>query len=410
MPADPISDMSSTHVNPIRLTSRVERIQPSPTMAVMNRATELSARGIDVVDFGPGEPDFRTPDAIGEAAAGAIADGFTRYTNTAGTRDLRCAIADRYRERWGTAYGAENVIAASGGKQALFNAILALIEDGDEVIIPVPYWVSFPDQVLFAGGVPVFAPLDSREGLRPRVVDIEPLITDRTRIVIINSPCNPSGAVIAPEELEGIVRLCGERGIVLIYDETYEFFVYGSNQHVSAAKWYEQYPESVVIVNSLSKTFAMTGWRLGWALAHPALISAMTKIQSHSTSNPTSISQVAALRALDGCDDDVRRMYEAYVERRAWLVPALNAISGIECLEPDGAFYVFPRVSGLFREGGFSGSFELCSWLLDEARVAAVPGDAFGSDEFVRISYATSMERLEEGVRRIRNAVERLNP
>lgn len=389
----------------MRLTDRVSRIQPSPTMAVMNRAAELSAAGVDVVDFGPGEPDFGTPEPVCEAGIEAIRQGHTRYTNTAGVRELRTAIAERYRQQWGGAFGPENVIAASGGKQALFNAILSLVQEGDEVIIPVPYWVSFPDQVLFAGGKPVFAPLDPGTGLRPTAEAIRPFITSSTRALILNSPSNPSGAVIDRAELEAILEMCAASNVVVIFDETYEFFVYGGQSHVSAAKWYGSYPEHIVVVNSLSKTFAMTGWRLGWAIAHPALISAMSKIQSHSTSNPTSISQTAGLRALAGCDDEVREMHAAYVERRKWLVPALNSIDGIECLEPDGAFYAFPDVSKLFPRGSFNGSLEFCSWLLDEARVAVVPGAAFGADEFIRISYATSMERIREGVERIRTAV-----
>lgn len=392
----------------MKLTDRVSRIQPSPTMAVMNRAAELAAAGVDVVDFGPGEPDFRTPEPVCNAGIEAIRQGQTRYTNTAGVRELRTAIAERYRSSWGGSFGPENVIAASGGKQALFNAILSLIQEGDEVVIPVPYWVSFPDQVLFAGGKPVFARLDPADGLRPTVAAIEPYLSPATRVLILNSPSNPSGAVIDPAELEALIRLCAARNVVVIFDETYEFFVYGDRPHVSAAKWYGEFPEHVVVVNSLSKTFAMTGWRLGWAIAHPSLVSAMSKIQSHSTSNPTSISQSAGLRALRGCEDDVRRMYDAYVERRKWLIPALNEIEGVRCIDPDGAFYAFPDVSSLYERGGFKGSLEFCSWLLDEARVAVVPGSAFGADEFVRISYATSIERIREGVDRIRTAVSRL--
>ena len=379
-------------------------------MAVMSRAAELSSRGIDVVDFGPGEPDFNTPVEIARAAHEAIDAGMTRYTNTAGTRELRAGIADRYRQRWGATVGPENVIATTGGKQALFNAILALVQEGDEVIVPVPYWVSFPDQVVFAGGTPVFAELQAKDGLRPTMESILPSMTERTRILILNSPSNPSGAVIDEAELEALIRHCASKGIVVLFDETYEFFVYGDLQHVSAARWYDAFPETVVVVNSLSKTFAMTGWRLGWALGHPSLISAMGRIQSHSTSNPTSISQAAGVRALEGCEDAVRTMYEAYVERRAWLVPALDAIPGVQCSAPDGAFYVFPRVSDLYARSGMKGSMDLCGWLLDDARVAAVPGAAFGADDYIRISYATSMERIREGVDRIRRAVESLGP
>lgn len=392
----------------IRFSDRVSAMQESPTLAVLNRATALIAQGVDVVDFGPGEPDFATPQKVGEAGKRAIDRGFTKYTNASGTKALREGIADRYNRRWGTRFRPEHVIAGSGGKQELFNLMLALIRPGDEVIIPSPYWVSFPDQVAFAGGTPVFAQTDPHNGFRPTLDDIRKVATDRTRGVILNSPCNPTGAVIREAELKGIVELCASRDAFLVYDETYELFVYEGNQHVSAAKWFEQYPETIVIVNSMSKTFAMTGWRLGYAVAHPDIITALGKIQSHSTSNPSTIAQMAAIEALNGTDADVKRMYDAYCERRAWLVPALEEIPGMCCAEPDGAFYVFPDVREYFGRRGIKDSQDFANYLLDEARVAVVPGGAFGADAFVRISYATSMERIREGVARIADAVGKL--
>jgi aspartate aminotransferase len=392
----------------IRFAERVTSMQESPTLKVLNRATSLIAQGVDIVDFGPGEPDFGTPLAVAAAGKRAIDSGFTKYTNASGTKALRDAIAARYNQRYGLKLGQEHVIAGNGGKQELFNIMLALVSEGDEVIIPSPYWVSFPDQVAFAGGTPVFAPTHAENLFRPRLEEIASVATDRTRGVILNSPCNPTGAVIRQSELEQIVAWCVARDAFLIFDETYELFVYGDNEHVSAVHWFERHPETVIIVNSMSKTFAMTGWRLGYAIAHPDIIAALGRIQSHSTSNPSTIAQHAALEALRGVDEDVQRMYDAYRERRAWLVPALNDVPGICCADPDGAFYVFPDIRAYFGKGGITDSQSFANFLLDEARVAVVPGSAFGADEFVRISYAASMERIREGVARIDAAVRRL--
>jgi aspartate aminotransferase len=397
--------MTTTTRTPIRFSDRVTAMQESPTLAVLNRATALVQQGVDVVDFGPGEPDFATPPAVSEAGKRAIDRGFTKYTNASGVKALREAIAARYNKRYGLDLGLEHVIAGNGGKQELFNVMLALVRPGDEVIIPSPYWVSFPDQVEFAGGRAVFARTNPDDHFRPTFADIAAVSSERTRGVILNSPCNPSGAVIRGEELEQIVEWCAARGAFLVFDETYELFVYEGNEHVSAIRWFTRYPETVIVVNSMSKTFAMTGWRLGYAVAHPEIITALGKIQSHSTSNPSTIAQHAALRALEGVDDDVQRMYEAYCERRAWLVGALNGVEGICCTDPDGAFYVFPDISAYFGRKGITDSQSFANFLLDEARVAVVPGAAFGLDQFVRISYATSMERLQEGVRRIERAV-----
>ena len=400
--------MATTLNRSIRLTRRVRDIQVSPTLQVLNRAQELQARGIDVVDFGPGEPDFATPLSVCAAGKRAIDEGLTKYTNALGTKALRDAIAARYNRRYGTSIATENVITGTGGKQELFNVTLALVAEGDEVIIPSPYWVSFPDQVAFAGGTPRFAETDPQNGFRPTFADIERAATDRTRGVIINSPHNPTGAVIHESELRKIVEWCASRDAFLMFDETYEFFVYDGRKHASAAKWFEEYPETVVVVNSMSKTFAMTGWRLGWAVAHPDIIDAVGKIQSHSTSNPSSISQAAALEALRGADDEVKRMYDAYSERRAWFVAAINDVEGFCCADPDGAFYVFPDITRFFGREGIRDSNSFASFLLDEARVAVVPGIAFGNDHFIRMSYATSMDRLREGMKRIESALKKL--
>jgi aspartate aminotransferase len=383
-------------------------MQESPTMKVLTRASALISSGVDVVDFGPGEPDFGTPKNVGEAGKRAIDHGFTKYTTVGGTKTLRDTIARRYNLRYGTTLSAENVIAGSGGKQELFNLMLALVSEGDEVIIPSPYWVSFPDQVAFAGGKPVFARTEESNGFRPTFELIRSATTERTRGVIINSPCNPTGAVILEGELSRIVEWCVEHDLFLIFDETYELFVYDGATHVSAMQWLEEYPENIIVVNSMSKTFAMTGWRLGYAIAHRDIIANLGKIQSHSTSNPSTISQAAAIEALTGDDAAVQLMYEAYRERRGYLVPALNAIEGFCCADPDGAFYVFPDIRSFIGRGGIKDSQSFANYLLDDARVAVVPGAAFGSDEHIRISYAASMDRLREGVARIADAVRKL--
>ncbi len=400
--------MTTTIKPSIRLTRRVLEIQISPTIAVMNRAQDLAARGVDVVDFGPGEPDFATPARVSRAGIRAIEQGYTKYTNALGLKALREGIATRYNSRYGTHIGVEHVIAGTGGKQELFNLILAMVDTGDEVIIPSPYWVSFPDQVQFAGGRPVFAPTDPKNRFRPTLASIASVATEHTRGVIVNSPHNPTGAVIEEAELGKIVEWCAARDIFLLFDETYEFFTYGDHRHASAIRWFDEYPETVAVVNSMSKTFAMTGWRLGYAVAHPTLINAVGKIQSHSTTNPSSISQAAAIEALGSDPSVVQAMHDAYSERRAFLVPALNAIDGFYCADPDGAFYLFPDVSAFFGRGDIHDSNAFATYLLDEARVAVVPGTAFGADGYVRISYATSMERLREGVARIERAVKKL--
>lgn len=383
-------------------------MQESRTLMVLNRATALIGQGVDVVDFGPGEPDFSTPRAVAEAGKRAIDLGFTKYTHASGTRALREAIVARYNRRYAMSLTPEHVIAGNGGKQELFNLALALVREGDEVIIPAPYWVSFPDQIAFAGGKPVFAHASAKNHFRPTFAEIEAVSSERTRGVILNSPCNPTGAVIREEELRKIVEWCVARDAFLVFDETYELFVYDGNEHVSAIRWFNEYPENIVIVNSMSKTFAMTGWRLGYAIGHPEIIAALGKIQSHATSNPSTIAQHASLEALKGVDADVQRMYDAYCERRAWLVPALNELPGIRCADPDGAFYVFPDISAHFGRGGITDSESFANYLLDEARVAVVPGGAFGADDFVRISYATSMERIREGIGRIDAALRKL--
>lgn len=392
----------------LRFASRLSRIQASPTLQVLRRARELAAQGIDVIDFGPGEPDFITPALIREAAKAAIDAGFTKYTDSSGMPELRSALAASYQRRYGVSISPSQVIAGTGGKQELFNLMLAFLGPGDEAVIPSPYWVSFPQQVLLAGGTPVFAPLDARDGFRPTAEAIESALTEKTRLVILNSPSNPTGAVIRRDDLRDIVELCHSRNVLLIYDETYDYFVYDGEQHVSAAEWIEEFPETIVIVNSMSKTWAMTGWRLGFAIGHPETIRVIGNIQSHSTSNPSSIAQKAAIAALEGGEESIHVMLRAYQERREWLLRVLEEVPGFHCEPPGGAFYVFPRVSELYGREGVTDSVSFAAFLLEHARVAVVPGEAFGNDEHIRISYATSLETLAQGITRIREAIEPL--
>ncbi len=392
----------------MQLAERVNRISVSPTLAVLTEAERYKARGIDVVDFGPGEPDFPTPEHIKRAAIRAIEQNYTKYTATAGILPLREAICAWHATQFGSSYASAECIVTVGGKHAVFNAISALIEPGHEVIIPAPYWVSFPDIVKFAGGRPVFVPTEAADGFCLRAPQVESAITPRTRVAIVNSPNNPSGAVIPPNEFARIYEVCRKRGVWLLSDECYSHFVYGATKPYSIAGIQGSQPH-VIIVGSLSKTFSMTGWRIGYALAPQALVEAMLKLQSQSTSNPTSIAQYAALEALRGPMDSVATMLAEYARRRARILEGLRAISGVTCNAPDGAFYVFPNfgvrvVNGSPRALTASGTPDttaLARQLLKREHVVVVPGEAFGAPGFLRFSYATSIERIEEGLRRL---------
>ena len=364
-------------------------------MAVAAEAERLKASGVDVVDFGPGEPDFATPDHIKAAAVEALAQNRTKYTSVAGIAPLRAAVCSWHKKELGSSYEPAECIMSVGGKHAIFNAVSALIDEGDQVIIPAPYWVSFPDIVLFAGGEAVFVPTAAEDDFVLRAEQLERAITPRTRMVIVNSPNNPTGAVIAPAEFERIYEMCRRNKIWLMSDECYSHFTYSPAKPYSIASVPES-KEHLIVIGSLSKTFAMTGWRIGYALAPKPLIDAMTKIQSQSTSNPTSIAQYAALAALTGSMDSVPVMLAEYARRRKRILAGLRAIPGLTCPEPSGAFYAFPNVSTRAKD-----SMALAKQLLDREQVAVVPGDAFGAPGFLRFSYATSIERIEEGLRRL---------
>jgi aspartate aminotransferase len=372
----------------------------SATLQVSRKAAELRARGVEVVDFGAGEPDFDTPAIAVEAARQALARGFTRYTNSSGIPELRAALADSLRQRHGAPWAPSQTVVTVGAKAALFELALALFESGQEVVIPSPCWVSFPEQVRFTGAEPVAAPTAIADGFRIHADAVLAALTPRTRAVLLNSPCNPTGGVVGADDLRAIVEEAARRGVLVVSDETYERFLYDGAPHASAAALAAEFPETVVLVGSFSKTYAMTGWRIGFLAGPPAIVRAVENVQSHATSNPTSFAMVGALEALRGAEEAVGRMIAEYQWRRDYLIPRLNALPGVVCPPPAGAFYAFPDVSRCYRDGR-RGAIAFSEFLLERARVAVVPGEAFGADDHVRISFACSREALECGLRRL---------
>ena len=380
------------------LAERISRISESSTMKVAADADRLRREGIDVVDFGAGEPDFPTPDNIKRAAIAAIDSNFTKYTPTGGTVELKQAICERHRVDYGTNYAPAECMVTVGGKHAIFNLMQALIAEGDEVVIPVPYWVTYKDVVNYAGGTCVFVEANEADGFQVTADAIARHITPKSKLLIINSPNNPSGSVLSRREFEKIYALAVDRGIQLMTDECYCRFLYEGEPFSIAAM--PGAKEHVVVAGSLSKTYSMTGWRIGFALAPKSLIDGMMKLQSHTTSNPTSVSQKAAIEALRGPQDSIPVMLAEYRKRRDYVIQRLRAIPGVRIAEPKGAFYAYPNISAGFRKG-ISSALQFSERLLADAHVAVVPGEAFGTNEHVRISYATSMTELERGLDRI---------
>jgi aspartate aminotransferase len=384
----------------LKLTERINRIEPSATMAVVAEADKLRSQGVDVVDFGAGEPHFATPQHIKDAAIAAIQGNFTKYTAVGGTAELRDAIVHRHAVDFDSDYRREETMASVGGKHVLFNAINVLVDHGDEVILPVPYWVSFKDIIRYAGGNPVLVETDESRDFALTPTMVERAITSRTKMIILNSPSNPSGAVMSPEDMTAIVKLATDRGIWVISDECYVYLNYtGKRFSVGSLR---DCRERMIVVGSLSKTYAMTGWRLGYALAPAPVISAMQKLQSQSTSNPTSIVQKAGVAALKGPQQCVEDMRQEYIRLRDHVVEGLRSIPGVRCTLPQGAFYAYPNVSAFFGRSGVNSASDIAGKLLREAHVAAVPGEGFGTREHIRISYATSAAELDRGLERMR--------
>ena len=389
----------------MHLTERINRIQASPTAAVIAEAEKLKLRGVDVADFGPGEPDFPTPEHIKKAAIKAIEENKTKYTATPGIMPLREAICAWHKRELGSNYEPKECVVNVGGKHAIFNAVSVLIQQGDEVLIPAPYWVSFPDIVKYAGGTPVYVPSTPEDGFAVKDAAVEKAITPKTRLLILNSPSNPAGGVVPAEEFERILAVCKKHNVWLMGDECYSHFVYPPNKPYSIASAADS-KAHVIIVGSVSKTFAMTGWRIGYTLAPEALVQASNKLQSQSTSNPTSIAQYAALAAMTGPMDAVPPMLAEYEKRRKRIVEGLRKIPGVTCEWPGGAFYAFPNISAFLKNGDHGPALaksctEISKQLLDQAQVAVVPGEAFGAPGYLRLSYATSIERIDEGLRRL---------
>lgn len=404
--------MSKVQLSPrtteIAFSKRVSRISVSSTMAVMMEAEKLRSEGADLMDFGAGEPDFPTPENVKEAAIRAIREDFSKYTSTGGTMELRAAIAYRHAADLGTSYAPSEIVATAGGKQAIFNAICSLINPGDEVILPVPYWVTFCDVINYAAGRPVLVETREEENFNLTAEMVKAALTPRTRLVVLNSPCNPSGAVIPAQELERILEVTASHGAWLLSDECYSHFVYEdapfSLASLPGAK------DHLILIGSLSKTYAMTGWRIGYAMAPPKLVSTIIKLQSHSTSNPSSIAQKAAIEALTGPQDSVKLMLREYQRRRDFVVEKLREIPGVSCTLPRGAFYAYPNVAAFLGSGDHHGHkktaiaspTEMAKRLLREVGVVVVPGEAFGTQYHLRLSYANSMENLAEGLKRMK--------
>ena len=384
----------------MKLATRISRISVSKTMAVMEASTKLREQGIDVVDFGPGEPDFPTPENVKQAGIRAIQSDFTKYTAIGGIKELKKAIVDKHSREFGSKYDVSECVVNIGGKHAIFNIFEALVEAGDDVIIPTPYWVTFADIARFVNSNPIFLATKESDGFRLTAENLERALTPKTKLVVVNSPNNPSGAVLEDAEFGKIAKLCRERNVYLLSDECYSHFLYDGRKPFSVAS-FTDLKSHIIIAGSVSKTYSMTGWRIGYVLAVPEIVAGIVKLQSHSTSNPTSVSQKAALEALTGPQESVGIMLAEYAKRRKFVLDRLRAIPGVKCAEPGGAFYAYPNISAAFGRGGIKDSMDFSAKLLEKVHVAVTPGEAFGTDEHVRMSYATSMEQLDKGLKRI---------
>ncbi len=395
----------------MRLSFRARSIRQSPTLALDAKTKSLQRAGVDIVSFGVGEPDFDTPAHIKEAGKEAIQSGFTKYTPSSGIPELKEAVCDKFRRDNGLDYTPKEVLVSAGAKHSIFNAVVALCDQGDDVLIPAPYWVSYPEMVRFAGGNPVVVPGGIESGFKITPKALENAVTPKTSLLILNTPSNPTGAVYTRRELEGIAEVCLKHDIAVVSDEIYEKLIY-EGEHVSFAALGPEAKDITVTVNGVSKAYAMTGWRIGYAAGPQDVISAMSNVQSHSTSNPTSISQKAAVAGLTGPQEPLEAMRLEFKKRRDYMVKRLNEMPGFKCLTPPGAFYVYPDVTGLFGKklAGkvISSDVDLADILLDDGRIAVVPGAGFGTAGNLRFSYATSMAKIEEGLNRLGKLLETL--
>lgn len=394
------------------LSSRAKELKPSPTLALTAKVKSMQAQGIRVISFGAGEPDFDTPAHIKQAAIQAIHEGFTKYTAVGGTDELKDAIIAKFQRDNHLTYKRSQVLASCGGKHSFYNLTQAILEEGDQVIIPSPYWVSYPPMVALTGATPIIVETHEQSDFKMTIDDFRKAITPRTKALILNSPSNPTGSAYTRKELERIADIAIEKNVLVLSDEIYEKIVYDDFQCVSIASLGEEIKRGTVIVHGVAKTYAMTGWRIGFAAGPEEIIAAMSNVQSQSTSNPNSIAQKASIEALVGPQDEVTKMVSAFAERRAYILDRLNKIPGVSCYKPAGAFYAFPNVSSTYGRSyqgqKIGDSTGLANYLLDVARVAVVPGIEFGTDRFIRLSFATSMEEIREGIDRIEEVLKKL--
>ena len=398
----------------LTISNKSMGISPSPTLAIDSKFKEMKKEGIDVVGFGAGEPDFDTPKHIKEAAINAINDGFTKYTPASGTIELKKAIIKKLKDENSLDYEISDIVVSNGAKHSLVNAFMAILNPGDEVVIPAPFWVSYPEMVKIADGTPVFLETCEENNFKFKVSDLENVVTKKTKALVLNNPSNPTGMLYTKSELKEIAEFCVKNNIYVISDEIYEALVYdGKESFVSIASFGKEIKDLTIIVNGVSKTYAMTGWRIGYTASNSKIAKAMANIQSHATSNPNSIAQVAATAALNGPKDEIQIMKNAFFERRNHLVELINGIEGVSSIKPDGAFYVMMNVSGLFgkkyKDTVISDVDTLCELLLCEVKLALVPGTGFGAPNYVRWSYATSMDNINEGIKRLKIFIEKLS-
>jgi len=386
----------------MRLAERAMNISPSPTLSIDAQAKKMTAGGIKVINFGAGEPDFDTPENIKQAAVKAIADGMTKYTPVAGIEPLRQAICNKFAEDNGLHYEPSQIVVSAGAKHSLYNTFQVLCQEGDEVILPAPYWVTYLEQIKMTGAKPVIVPTTVEAGFKLTPAQLQSAITPNTRLFVLNSPSNPTGAVYSQAELEALGEILEKNNITIISDEIYEKLIYDGGRHVSIASLSPGLKDLTVVINGVSKSYAMTGWRIGYAAAPQPVAKAMADLQSHSTSNPTSIAQAASLEAITGTQESVKQMVAEFAKRRDYMVDRLSAIPGVQCNRPGGAFYVFPDVSALMGKSyageTINNATDLARVLLDQEHVAMVPGVAFGDDNCFRLSYATSMVNISDGL------------
>ena len=396
----------------MKLSKLAKTLKPSATLAITAKAKELRSQGVDVIGFGAGEPDFDTPDNIKDAAKESIDSGFTKYTAAGGTNELKESIIKKIEVDYNLRYKTNEVLVGSGAKHVLYNLFQVLVDKGDDVLIPSPYWVSYPEQVKIAGGNPVILQGLQESNFKISKKQMKDAITNKTKILVLNYPANPTGTTYSRQELEEFAKVALENNLIIISDEIYDKIIYKDEKHTSFPQLGNEVKENTILVNGVSKTYSMTGWRIGYAAGNSKVISAMNNLSGQSTSNPTSISQKAAEEAFSGSQNAIKPMIEEFRERRDYITSSLNKIDGIECVLPEGAFYVFPDISSFFgkRYNGktISNSIEISDFLLDVAKVAVVPGIEFGSDNHIRISYATSMSDIKEGMKRIKESLEML--